>query len=428
MHVYWCLGCFYSCCSTFFKTRGVQGGVLFLQSHLFPLSHGVLLLLLLPLVTVLCGCAWFFNIFLLLLSLCVDGELVCAEGCTQVTGVMAMMMTGRVLLVCALCVLWCVVCGGCSELTQDPPCNASSKEKPQKEEEAVVGELDQKAQREAPKAPSPKASVSQEMPASPSQAQQSGGGASETAIATMDNKVQKEEYKNEKMEEEAKQKGQEKQQGEEDEGEEEEEEEGRDSKSDSLEEEVEVTIISEQETEEDKKNKSNEAPKETPGGPTNKEETQTATTKVNGQSSPEALEGVKQSEEVQGEKDSNDNPQTKSVASIAANRQNEPSADHGESRPPSPTANGGVANNDSDKSSEDGISNSGPAADAAGTRDEKQNENKDANPKKTPVEATATKNTTATTGDSDGSTAVSHTTSPLLLLLLVACAAAAVAA
>ncbi|KAF5217208.1 Mucin-associated surface protein (MASP) [Trypanosoma cruzi] len=39
--------------------------------------------------------------------LSVDVLLVCAEGCTQVTGVMAMMMTGRVLLVCALCVLWC---------------------------------------------------------------------------------------------------------------------------------------------------------------------------------------------------------------------------------------------------------------------------------------------------------------------------------
>ncbi|KAF5217715.1 Mucin-associated surface protein (MASP) subgroup S130 [Trypanosoma cruzi] len=47
-------------------------------------------------------------------------------------------------------------------------------------------------------------------------------------------------------------------------------------------------------------------------------------------------------------------------------------------------------------------------------------------PKETTVEATAMKNGTATTGDSDGSTAVSHTTSPLLLLLLVvACAAAA---
>ncbi|KAF5218362.1 Mucin-associated surface protein (MASP) subgroup S061 [Trypanosoma cruzi] len=66
-----------------------------------------------------------------------------------------------------------------------------------------------------------------------------------------------------------------------------------------------------------------------------------------------------------------------------------------------------------------------PAADGAGTRKEKQNENKEANPKETPVEATAMKNTMATSGDSDSSTAVSHTTSPLLLLLL-ACAAAAV--
>ncbi|KAF5216164.1 Mucin-associated surface protein (MASP) subgroup S040 [Trypanosoma cruzi] len=47
------------------------------------------------------------SLFLHLLSLCVDVLLVCAEGYTQVTGVMAMMMTGRVLLVCVLCVLWC---------------------------------------------------------------------------------------------------------------------------------------------------------------------------------------------------------------------------------------------------------------------------------------------------------------------------------
>ncbi|EKF29498.1 mucin-associated surface protein (MASP), putative [Trypanosoma cruzi marinkellei] len=47
--------------------------------------------------------------------LCVDGLLVCAEGCTQVTGVMAMMMTGRVLLVCALCVLWCGSAGSSAE-------------------------------------------------------------------------------------------------------------------------------------------------------------------------------------------------------------------------------------------------------------------------------------------------------------------------
>ncbi|EKG00944.1 mucin-associated surface protein (MASP), putative, partial [Trypanosoma cruzi] len=219
-----------------------------------------------------------------------------------------------------------------------------------------------------------------------------------------------EEKKEELKKEEAKQKEQKKQQDEEDE---EEEEEGCDSKSDSLEEEA----AEEQENEKALKNDKmgQKSPTETPGVPTNNEGTQTATTQVNGQSSPEALEDVKQSEEVQGEKDSNHNSQTKSVATIAANQQNEPPADHGESGTPSPTANGDAANNDFDKSIEDGISNSDPAADGAGTREEKQNENKDANPKETPVTAAATKTTTATTGDSDGSTAVSHTASPLLL-------------
>ncbi|EKG02289.1 mucin-associated surface protein (MASP), putative [Trypanosoma cruzi] len=59
-----------------------------------------------------CSGRFFFS----LLPLCVDGALVCAEGCTQVTGVMAMMMTGRVLLVCALCVLWCGAGGRCDEV------------------------------------------------------------------------------------------------------------------------------------------------------------------------------------------------------------------------------------------------------------------------------------------------------------------------
>ncbi|KAF5221653.1 Mucin-associated surface protein (MASP) subgroup S099 [Trypanosoma cruzi] len=202
----------------------------------------------------------------------------------------------------------------------------------------------------------------------------------------------------------------------------EEEEEDLPSESDSREREAE-----EQETEEDKKNDKmvHKSPTETPGGPTNKAELQTATTELNGHSSPETLGDVKQPEEVQGEKDSNNNSQTKSAVTIAANQHNEPSADHGESGPPSPTANGDAANNDSDKSTEDGIPNSDPASDAPGTAEGKQNENKDANPKETPVTATAMKNTTATTGDSDGSTAISHTTSPLLLLLVFACAAAA---
>ncbi|ESS60759.1 mucin-associated surface protein (MASP) [Trypanosoma cruzi Dm28c] len=57
-------------------------------------------------------CVLLCDLSLLLLSLCVDVLSVCAEGCTQVTGVMAMMMTGRVLLVCALCVLWCGAADG----------------------------------------------------------------------------------------------------------------------------------------------------------------------------------------------------------------------------------------------------------------------------------------------------------------------------
>ncbi|RNC55265.1 hypothetical protein TcCL_ESM07235 [Trypanosoma cruzi] len=57
-----------------------------------------------------------------------------------------------------------------------------------------------------------------------------------------------------------------------------------------------------------------------------------------------------------------------------------------------------------------------------------KNENKEANPKETVPTRNATTGDTATTGDSDSSTAAFHTTSPLLLLLLVACAAAAVVA
>ncbi|KAF5220588.1 Mucin-associated surface protein (MASP) subgroup S100 [Trypanosoma cruzi] len=203
------------------------------------------------------------------------------------------------------------------------------------------------------------------------------------------------------------------------------EEEDLRSEPDGREEEAEELVKNEEELKNDKM--VHKSPTETPGGPTNKAELQTAATQVNGHSSPETLGDVQQPEEVQGEKDSNNNSQTKSAATIAANQQNEPSADHGESGPPSPTANGDAANNDSDKSTEDGIPNSDPAADGAGTAEEKQNENKESNAKETPVTATAMKTTTATTGDSDGSTAVSHTTSPLLLLVF-ACAAAVVAA
>ncbi|PWV10611.1 Mucin-associated surface protein (MASP) [Trypanosoma cruzi] len=152
-----------------------------------------------------------------------------------------------------------------------------------------------------------------------------------------------------------------------------------------------------------------------------------APAETNGHSKPEDTVIMQQLQQPQDGIESNNHSQTNSGAEISDNQQNEPSGDHAESRPPSPTANGDADNNESEKSTEEGIPNNDPAADGAGTAEEKQNENKEANPKETSVEATATKTTTATTGDSDGSTAVFHSTSPLfLLLLVVACAAAAV--
>ncbi|EKG00402.1 mucin-associated surface protein (MASP), putative, partial [Trypanosoma cruzi] len=154
----------------------------------------------------------------------------------------------------------------------------------------------------------------------------------------------------------------------------------------------------------DKKNASHKAPTEKSGSPVNDAEMQTATqppppATMNEHSSTETLRPIQLLQYVQD--------------------------DNAESRLPSPTANGDAANNEAEKSTEEGIPNSDPAADGAGTREEKQNENKEANPKETPVEATATETTTEKAGDSDGSTAVSHTTSPLLPLLVFACAAAA---
>ncbi|EAN87316.1 mucin-associated surface protein (MASP), putative [Trypanosoma cruzi] len=66
-----------------------------------------------------------------------------------------------------------------------------------------------------------------------------------------------------------------------------------------------------------------------------------------------------------------------------------------------------------------------PEFDVAGTEKGNESEAKDGTTKKTPVESVVMRGVTAP-DDSDGSTAVSHATSPLLPpLLLVACAAAA---
>ncbi|KAF8295356.1 Mucin-associated surface protein (MASP), subgroup S100 [Trypanosoma cruzi] len=178
---------------------------------------------------------------------------------------------------------------------------------------------------------------------------------------------------------------------------------------------------------EPEKGKSNTPLTETNDIQAKQKEIQLPTTQVDEHSSPGDTVTTQQLQKPQSEIDPKNNSQKENVSTITANQQNEPSADHAGSRPPSPTANGDAANNEADKATEEGIPNNNPAADGAETREEKQNENKEANPKETPVEAAAMKATTAKTGDSDGSTAASHTTSPLLLLV-VACAAAAVVA
>ncbi|EAN88901.1 mucin-associated surface protein (MASP) [Trypanosoma cruzi] len=208
-------------------------------------------------------------------------------------------------------------------------------------------------------------------------------------------------------------------------------EQGKDlrSKSHSHEEVVEETSESEQEgTEEDKYKKINDkAPAVIRENPVEQKEMQTSTspTQVNGQSGTEDNVPMQQLQQPQSGMNQNNNSQTTSVAPTTANQHNEPSAIHTETRPPSPTAKRDAANIVSDKSTEDSNQNNDLAADGAVTAEEKQNENDEESAKeKNGVGA----NSTANTDESDGSTAAIHSTSPLLLLFVSAAAAAVVAA
>ncbi|EAN96458.1 Mucin-associated surface protein (MASP) [Trypanosoma cruzi] len=192
---------------------------------------------------------------------------------------------------------------------------------------------------------------------------------------------------------------------------------------------TEVTKLSDGEPE---KGKSNMALTETHDSQAEQKEAQLPkpptlpTTQVNEHYSPGDTVAKQQLKKTQSEMDPNTNSQTKSAVTITASQHNEPSADHAGSTTPSPAASGDAANNETDKTTEDGIPKNDSAADGEEKREEKRNENMNANPRETPVEAAAMKPTKATTDDSDGSTAASHTTSPLFLV--VACAAAVVAA
>ncbi|KAF5217701.1 Mucin-associated surface protein (MASP) subgroup S061 [Trypanosoma cruzi] len=269
-----------------------------------------------------------------------------------------MMMTGRVLLVCALCVLWCGAGGGgCSEKAKVSPASPPVNDSVPKNDNNSTGGAGRGSQSGQSKALQEKSSPEQGA---------TGAGVAMTikpeakAPGTADA-----EKKDKDQTQEAEDVG----------GKKDEEQEPNEEEKEEEEEEEQVEEEGEEEEKEEKRNGKKEEEEK------KHEDAGTGTT-----------EGMSAGSEEQ--------PILSSGAEGASNKTN-------------PNSTPTTGDND-------------PAADAAGTREEKQNENKDANPKETPVEATATKNTTATTGDSEGSTAVSHTTSPLLLLLLVvACAAAA---
>ncbi|EKF27239.1 mucin-associated surface protein (MASP), putative [Trypanosoma cruzi marinkellei] len=115
------------------------------------------------------------------------------------------------------------------------------------------------------------------------------------------------------------------------------------------------------------------------------------------------------------------------TVTTAGTKQEEASNGQAESTTSTPSAaSDNNDNNEMDKDTGADIPNNAPESDVEGTEG-KQDEIKYNNPKETLVQVADIKNVTATSGDSDSSTAVYHSTSPLLLLL-VACAAAVVVA
>ncbi|EAN81078.1 mucin-associated surface protein (MASP), putative, partial [Trypanosoma cruzi] len=217
-----------------------------------------------------------------------------------------MMMTGRVLLVCALCMLWCGACSGGRAETTSPVPSGSSPDEITKNEKGAIGGAGggvKNGKQEAPQASPSKASGSQGAAPDPSQTPP-GGEASGTpsADAGTDNKDQETE-------------------GEKKDDEDEEEEE--------VEEDEEYEDEEREEKEED---------------------------------------GTKGTEKTMKGAD------TGTAEGISAGGQKQPSL----------SSAAATASNITNPNSTQTTGDSDPAADAAGTAEEKQNENKDANPKETP--------------------------------------------
>ncbi|KAF8302315.1 Mucin-associated surface protein (MASP), subgroup S029 [Trypanosoma cruzi] len=172
-----------------------------------------------------------------------------------------------------------------------------------------------------------------------------------------------------------------------------------------------------------------EAPEALPSPPTTKNENpegeSTARTNV-GKPIPEVIVSVQKTEILLDDEEVTSNQQNEGLASTTGNQEGEQSDVHAESTPTSISAASNAANDDADTDTDKRIPNNGSAAGGAATEERHQYENKEERAEeKTPLKSAAMINEKTTVGDSDGSTAVSHTTSPLLLLVLVAFAAAA---
>ncbi|KAF5214821.1 Mucin-associated surface protein (MASP) subgroup S082 [Trypanosoma cruzi] len=320
------------------------------------------------------ACCCVTCLLLFLLSLCVDGVLVCAEGCTQVTGVMAMMMTGRVLLVCALCVLWCGAGGRCDE--EGPALPAGGGVPPPGSKE--LGTLPQDTQ--------------------------------ELKVRAKDIKVKVPPESSPSLEED------------EDEDRDEEEETTEDT-----EEEKEEKIKAPTKTHEGKKNEGASLPPPPPlpplGGPTAERENPQNQKKVTNEATPSGPNMESEAPEppsgdaTQG-RHSHDTDTEDSTKNAAAGSPAEPTT--------SSTSTSGGGDHVQNKADKDDAQSSEGQHDSLETG----NTNvvptvSETAPKTTKTTTASQTNVTTTPAENDSSTAVSHTTSPLLLLLVVACAAAA---
>ncbi|EKF32189.1 mucin-associated surface protein (MASP), putative [Trypanosoma cruzi marinkellei] len=404
--------------------------------------------------------------------LCVDGELVCAEGCTQVTGVMAMMMTGRVLLVCALCVLWCGVyavanVGDDVEMELEEESESLPSGRPgadeggqretkgsfQPESETAKGSLGAGKAKDAKQqdgfvittAKTPDGADGK-MKAEKSKTQEEKVVTEQTENILSPNKdVKTLQLTSARAEEEVPARR----------GKASEKtppgappatpgvmspaENGNSAENSTVAPGKEI-VISEDIPNQSRGNKNPEDGLAAAMSSTKKMETAEARPSPpeknetpgdskartnNEETSPEGVATMKKREILLDEEVAN-KLQKEGLASTTSNQEGGSSDGHAELTPPTNSATSNAANADADTDTDKGIPNNNLEADGPATAEAHQDEKKEENTQEpTPPNSSAIINQTLPPGDSDSSTAVSHTTSPLFLLIVVCAAAAA---